>query len=258
MFTKAVVLAMLGSALLSGCAVEAVSEGADETQEIIDNLVQAGYPERDIMVEGGAVYVGRDAHVTLQASREMLESGGEGEEQYRTSNLVSSSVTRICVWPSADFTGSFSTALDYALANYTVLPLTFDMVRGPAVNCMGNIVAVIEPGLVGGSAGFPANGLPYGQITIGGGLAPYGVNVIEHVITHELGHTIGFRHSDYYDRSISCGVGGNEGSAGVGAIWIPGTPTTATVGGSIMNSCFRSVETGEFTSSDVTALNYLY
>ena len=75
---------------------------------------------------------------------------------------------------------------------------------------------------------------------------------------HEIGHTIGFRHSDYYNRAISCGSGGNEGDSGVGAILIPGTPSSATVGGSIMNSCFRSTETGEFTSSDVTALNYLY
>ncbi len=75
---------------------------------------------------------------------------------------------------------------------------------------------------------------------------------------HEIGHTMGFRHSDYYNRSLSCGTGGNEGSAGVGAILIPGTPSTATVGGSVMNSCFRSSETGEFTSTDVTALQTLY
>ena len=85
------------------------------------------------------------------------------------------------------------------------------------------------------------------------------MDVNEHVITHELGHTIGFRHSDYYNRAISCGgAASNEGAAGVGAILIPGTPSTATVGGSIMNSCFRSTETGELTSSDITALNYLY
>jgi hypothetical protein len=30
------------------------------------------------------------------------------------------------------------------------------------------------------------------------------------------------------------------------------------VGGSIMNSCFRQNETGQFTGSDVTALQALY
>jgi hypothetical protein len=44
----------------------------------------------------------------------------------------------------------------------------------------------------------------------------------------------------------------------VGAIHIPGTPTTATRGGSVMNSCFSSSSTGNWTSSDRTALNYLY
>ncbi|HEY0483536.1 MAG TPA: M57 family metalloprotease [Kofleriaceae bacterium] len=41
-------------------------------------------------------------------------------------------------------------------------------------------------------------------------------------------------------------------------ILIPGTPSGAMVGGSIMNACFRTTETGELTSSDVTALNALY
>jgi Dual-action HEIGH metallo-peptidase len=78
------------------------------------------------------------------------------------------------------------------------------------------------------------------------------------VLTHELGHTIGFRHSDYYNRAISCGSGGNEGDAGVGAILIPGTPSTSPVGASIMNSCFRSTENGELTGTDITAVRALY
>ncbi|EPX58776.1 protease B [Cystobacter fuscus DSM 2262] len=132
------------------------------------------------------------------------------------------------------------------------------MARTPSTGCSFTINAVLQPGMVGGSAGFPSGGLPYSTINIGAGLASYSVDVIEHVITHELGHTIGFRHTDYYNRSISCGSGGNEGDAGVGAIHIPGTPTRANVGGSLMNSCFRSVETGEFASSDITALKALY
>jgi hypothetical protein len=229
----------------------------DETQEIIENLVQAGFPADDIMVVDGAVYVGRDAEVSLAASREMLQAGPSSKEQYRTSNLVSSSVTKICI-DGSTFTGSFSTALDLAIQNYNELPLTFLMVRTPSTGCSATINAVIAAGVVGGSAGFPSGGMPYGTINIGSGLSSYSVDVIEHVITHELGHTIGFRHTDYYNRSISCGTGGNEGDAGVGAIHIDGTPTDATVGGSIMNSCFRSSETGELTSSDDIALAALY
>jgi hypothetical protein len=67
------------------------------------------------------------------------------------------------------------------------------------------------------------------------------------------------RHSDFFNRSISCGgAASNEGDGGVGAILIAGTPSGATVGGSIMNSCFRNSETGEFTSSDRVAWTTVY
>ncbi|AGC42915.1 protease B [Myxococcus stipitatus DSM 14675] len=252
MFRKSLVLAVGCSALMFGCG-----EQPDETREIVDNLVEAGFPSDDIMVVEGKVYVGRDAEVSLAASREMLAREATTEEQYRTTNLVSSAVTKICINGST-FTGNFSTALDLAIQNYDEMPLAFDMARTPSTGCSFTINAVIQPGVVGGSAGFPSGGLPYHTINIGGGLSSYSVDVIEHVITHEMGHTIGFRHTDYYNRSISCGSGGNEGDAGVGAIHIPGTPTTATVGASLMNSCFRTVETGEFASADRTALTYLY
>jgi hypothetical protein len=254
MSKRLAVLAVSCGALLFGCGVDPQVEN----QEIISNLIQAGFPADDIMVVDDAVYVGRDAHVTLAASREMIQSGKSSAEQYRTTNLVSGK-TKICVNPTSAFSSNstLSQALDMAIANYNAQPLVFDFARGPTTGCSANITAATTTG-AGGSAGFPSGGYPYGQINIGTGTTSYGVDVCEHVITHELGHTIGFRHSDYYNRAISCGSGGNEGTAGVGAILIPGTPSTAVVGGSIMNSCFRSSESGEFTSSDITALNYLY
>lgn len=254
MFARRVVLAAGCLALAFGCA-----EPPDETQEIVSNLEEAGFPANDIQVFDGKVYVGRDAHVTLEASREMLAPGHTTREQYRT-NRISASLAKICINGST-FTGNFSTALDLAIQNYDELPLAFDMARTPSTGCSFTINAVIDPNMNGGSAGFPTNGHPYGTVTIGGQLAQYNsVDLIEHVITHEIGHTLGFRHSDYYNRNISCGSSSNpdEGASSVGAIHIPGTPTTATVGTSIMNSCFRTSESGEFTASDLTALTAMF
>ena len=82
----------------------------------------------------------------------------------------------------------------------------------------------------------------------------------EHVFTHELGHSIGFRHTDFFDRSISCGgLFNNEGDAGVGAIHIPGTPATTDVDmNSIMLACFDGSENGEFSDFDIVALEEVY
>ncbi|RKG85976.1 M57 family metalloprotease [Corallococcus terminator] len=248
-------MALLVGATLVGCG----GDPDAENQEIVSNLIQAGFPTNDIMVSDGAVYVGRDAHVTLEASREMLQAPEESAEQYRTTNLVGSGVTKICINPTTDFNSypNLSQGLDQAIANYNERGLRFTFARGPAADCTATITAQTTGG-TGGQAGFPSGGLPYGNFFIGTGLNSYSVDVNEHVITHEVGHAIGFRHSDYYNRSISCGAGGDEGDAGVGAILIPGTPSTATFGGSIMNSCFSANETGEWTSSDITALDFLY
>ncbi|MEM7675834.1 MAG: M57 family metalloprotease [Myxococcota bacterium] len=237
-------------------------------------MVAAGFPISDIQLYDDLVYVGRDAHVTLEASREMLmpnldvdlsaiEADGEHQhhklEQYRTNNLVNRSLRNICI-DGRRLSGTLSTALDWSINNYNRLNLTFRMFRtnGFVNGCNALITARTVSGPGGGSAGFPSGGQPYFEINIQSGTASFGTNTTEHVITHELGHSVGFRHSDYFDRSISCSSGGNEGSGGVGAILIPGTPSGATVGGSLMNSCFRSSETGEFTSTDVTALRELY
>jgi len=238
--------------LASGCTGDSA-----ETQEIVDNLVRAGFASDDIAVVRGIVYVGRDAEVSLAASREMLGGDDAGHEQYRTTNLVSTSLAKICI-DGATFTGTFSTALDLAIQNYNERALTFTVARAPSTGCGATIAAVVQPGVTGGSSGFPSGGLPFSTINIGDGLSAFSVDTIEHVITHELGHAIGLRHTDYFDRSISCGAGGDEGDAGVGAIFIPGTPADAMVGGSIMNSCFRTLETGELTGGDIAALTALY
>lgn len=263
MATKAFVFAATCSALAFGCGAAPAPSGADENQEIIDNLVQAGFPIDDIRVYDGKVYVGNDGEVNLQASQEMLEvdPSANGEEQYRTTNLVGTAVTNICV-NGAAFTGKFSTALTNAIANYNNLGLRWHMTRtsGSTTGCSATITARVSSG-TGGSSGFPSGGRPFNTINIGSGLqsATFPTSTVTHVITHELGHCVGFRHSDFFNRSISCGgAATNEGDGGVGAILIPGTPSGATVGGSIMNSCFRTTETGRFTSTDITALNALY
>ncbi|WP_276601298.1 M57 family metalloprotease [Nannocystis radixulma] len=260
---------VVSAMVLFACGESEVIDGAElETvnQEIVDNLLAAGYPESEIEVgDDGVVIVGGDAVVTLQASREMIGLDGHEEHageiqfrQYRTTNLVDPGIAVICI-DGSSFSGTLSTALDKAIANYTSLNLSFDMVRtnGSDAGCDAEITMTAK-GAAGGSSGFPEGGLPYSTVNVGKSTGNYGLAVATHVITHELGHCIGFRHSDYYNRAISCGTGGNEGDGGVGAIHIPGTPTTAVLDGSVMNSCFNQGSTGQWTASDLTALNALY
>ncbi|HYO65541.1 MAG TPA: M57 family metalloprotease [Archangium sp.] len=251
-------MALLAGIALVGCGVDPDAEN----KEIISNLIASGYPADDIMVHEGAVYVGRDAHVTLEASREMMQTSGS-QEQYRTNNIVGFHVSKICVNPTAAFSSypKFMWALDLAIQNYNELGRRIYFVRGPTTGCTANIIADIMSG-DGGLAGYPSGGYPYGIFFIGTVMnnnTYYQVDTVAHVITHELGHTIGFRHADFYNRAISCGGAAiNEGDEGAGNVHIPNTPTVATWGGSVMNSCYRQSETGKFTSSDRAAMYNLY
>ncbi|HCX21517.1 MAG: protease B [Flammeovirgaceae bacterium] len=167
---------------------------------------------------------------------------------------------------TSTFSTAYADALDEAIARYNAqnLELSFQRVTTSSADLVfTRLGSRDENSGVLGSAGFPtASGDPYGQIKMSGILeSTYGlsVNGIATIMAHEMGHCIGFRHTDYFDRSISCGGSAyNEGDGGVGANHIPGTPTDATLQAqSWMLSCTDG-SNRNFNNADKTALDYLY
>ncbi len=191
------------------------------------------------------------------------------EEHYRTTNTVSLPATgqrTITVRLGSGFPSYYSTGLDQALARYNNLNLR---IRFQRVTTGGNIVisganlGTTTGGgcILGQASGFPtASGNPSSGFTLStSSCATSYLNTADkadEVMAHEIGHCIGFRHTDYMNRS-SCGQNSNEGSAGVGAVWIPGTPTTVNgTYNSWMMACTNS--NPAFSAADGTALNYVY
>jgi Dual-action HEIGH metallo-peptidase len=190
------------------------------------------------------------------------------EEHYRTTNVVSvpsSGARTITVRLGSGFPSYYSTALNNALTRYNNLNLR---IRFQRVSTGGNIVIGAAnlgtaPGggcILGQASGFPTGGNPSGGFTLSNSSCATAylntTDKADEVMAHEIGHCIGFRHTDYINRA-SCGPGGGEGAGSIGAIRIPGTP--GTVSGSY-NSWMMACTNGSptITSTDAVALNYVY
>lgn len=178
-------------------------------------------------------------------------------EQYHTTNLVTGLPREITIRVVSTMPTSIKTAADAAIARYNAenLQLTFRRVTSG-----GNIVIKKAPNgsQYIASAGFPSNGNPYGTILFNNNYSGWNANTLASILAHEVGHCIGYRHTDYMDRSYSCGGSYyNEGDGGVGAIHIPGTPTGPDAA-SWMLACIGNGTNRPFNANDKTALSSLY
>jgi hypothetical protein len=70
------------------------------------------------------------------------------------------------------------------------------------------------------------------------------------IMVHELGHTLGFRHSNYVQNGETAGT--------EGAVHVAGTPTSGNDPGSVMNGGTASATWAGFSAGDLTAVRALY
>lgn len=240
------------------------------SQSVLDQIASLGFSTVGVHQVDEGYLVEGDIILTEANLREPSNSPTlliADEEQYRTTNLVTALPRTITVSVSGTLTSLavWSNATNAAIARYNALPgkrLTFQR-----VSSKGNIdINGFNQGPSGGyitlgSSGFPSGGKPFNKIKMNTNTQAYGSNpnldYVTSVIQHEIGHCIGFRHTDYFNRALSCGgSASNEGTAGIGAIRIPGTPS-GTDNLSFMQACSNGGNR-TFSANDKIAMDYLY
>jgi hypothetical protein len=234
---------------------------ATPSEEALNKINALGFSNKNVTInEDGNYVVEGDivlSQTDLDASPDMQFLRVGAEEQYRTYNLVTGLPRVITVSIASRLPSSYVAALDEALDRYNAegLLITFQRVASGA-----NISIVKGNGSFLASAGFPTStGNPYSQVKVNSNaIGNQPQSTVASILAHELGHCIGFRHTDYMNRAFSCGGQPvNEGASTVGAVFIPGT-NAAPDPNSWMLSCIGSGQNRPFNANDKTALGYLY
>ncbi len=243
-------------------------------QSVLTQISKLGFSSENVkkmdggfLVEGDILLSAKDL-TTQPSSPNMVIAK---EEQYRTFNLVSTSnhpVIKIALNnSSAQHDAAFSASLDEAIKRYNAEALQVSFLRVATTSSPDiTVIAYYEVSNVLGSSGFPNSaGDPYNQVKMNTywystGTDATNINYIGTIMAHEVGHCIGFRHTDYMNRAYSCGGRkSNEGqaSSGIGAVYIPGTATGGDPN-SWMLACVSSNANRPFNPNDKIALAYVY
>lgn len=257
------IISLAGVALFAALFIVACSKSSQESspevsQDVLKQVAALGFSSDNVIADNGGYIVEGDIFLsaqdltTMKTTHKLLVAN---EEQYRTTNLVTGP-RNITVSVTGTVPADFSTAVNAAIARYNAENLTLTFSR---VASGGNInIKIVNTRQYIASGGFPSGGNPYNTISYAKTYTTYGVDFMTTVVAHEIGHCIGFRHTDYMSRQYSCGGSAyNEGASTVGAILIPGTPSGPDPN-SWMLACLSATTNRPFNANDKTALNYLY
>lgn len=273
--TKFLLPALCFAVLLTSCKRESIDDLNSSEKipaAVLKQIADKGFSNENVrkvdngyLVEGDIILTPENLGSTTTSPVLLIANN----EQYRTTNLVTRLPRTISVSVSGTLVGLavWSNAADNMIARYNALGLRMHFLRvasGGIVDLVGFDQGPSGGYITLGSSGFPdANGNPYNQIKMNTNAQAYGSNpdpiYVTNVLQHEMGHCIGFRHTDYFNRALSCGGSkSNERAGTIGAILIPGTPSGFD-SESFMLACSNGGATDRtFNPNDKIALNYLY
>lgn len=257
----------------------------------ISNLKKLGYQDSDIKILNDGVIIQGDIFSSFEDAIDLSLFNPEDidntdiAKQYQSSRVARINFNRggrvkasrgpipFKIWLQGTFSKKYHDALDIAIQRFNNVPdsnLKFVKdCKSSRTGCSADVNIKRNDKLgsgILGEAGFPRGlggkggifnktaGRIYGSINLNVNLidnSNYTVEALATLIAHELGHCVGFRHTDWFARV--CDNGKSEGDAK----HIPGT-TKGIDANSWMISCLNSRTNRPFTKDDIRAIQFLF
>lgn len=227
----------------------------DMQDPMVRALIAQGF-RRDMIVDRGDYFIVEGDIEILKRDLLSTPGGPRPDFQWRTNNLVGNSAVQNIVVDLTGLEASWQTAIRDGMAEWSKPAMLSSVmfVEGSP----GNITAIMEN--LGGSCGVPGTPIARAKFPSSSGnvgdtirVSPVFTNCFnasqkKFVLAHELGHTIGFRHTDWQARG--------ETANPEGAILVYGTPQTDA--NSVMNGATGGNLWSAFSTYDRLAVQYLY
>lgn len=244
--TDSMLLVAIVLLLMASCAKRSVTPEAPgnqaNTDEIISYLGSQGFDQQQVVFDNDRVIVEKDIIFTLPELQQRIASWKATQtEQRRNTYIVSNSYnSNITLYIDPAVPSNWRTAIQGAVNNWNAVPssrLGMSIVTSQSgAHC--RVFMGFESANWIARAYLPtSNGRPGVSVEINSNYNSLAANQKLFAITHELGHTIGFHHTNQTSGTL-----------------IPGTPTSDP--NSVMNSFV--LPWNGFTSADVLATQILY